>query len=77
MSDGICTRCGHGRREHRRWTKRQPWACAIDPTWPRGFCECPSFTQEILPPEGEQLEFGVHRLPQDEAETAPAWPPLP
>jgi hypothetical protein len=38
-------------------------------------CECPGFTTEILP-EGERLEFGKHRLPADEAETAPAWPPL-
>jgi hypothetical protein len=91
MSDGDCTRCGHGKRMHHKPTRRDPTNCYMTVGTHRvqhvigghewGFdepipCSCPGFTVAILP-AGERLEFGVHRLPQDEAETAPAWPPLP
>jgi hypothetical protein len=83
MSDQECTRCGHDRRLHRKPTKREPWTCPVHIGYAadeRGierarFCPCSGFTTAVLP-AGESLEFGRHRLPQDEAETAPAWPPI-
>ena len=91
MSDGDCTRCGHDRRDHQRPTKVRLSHCivhgpdaqvvhtakggrtwtSLEPTW----CPCMGYTVAVLP-QSERLEFGKHRLPQDEAETAPAWPPL-
>jgi hypothetical protein len=92
VSDGDCTRCGHSHYDHQRPTKQRRTACTVrgpdvnveridkrsgrtwtsrEPTW----CPCIGYTVAVLP-KGERLEFGRHRLPQDEAETAEAWPPL-
>ena len=90
MSDDDCTRCGHGKLVHHKPVKRDPTNCyttvgeALVTRWVGGNrwqqtelvpCPCTGFTVAVLP-EGERLEFGKHRLPQEEAETAPAWPPL-
>jgi hypothetical protein len=90
MSDGDCTRCGHGKQCHHKPTKRDPTNCYMTVgertvthtlgghSWPSQElipCDCLGYTVAVLP-EGERLEFGRHRLPQDEAETALAWPPL-
>lgn len=77
MSDGTCTRlgCGHEMREHRKPTKRDP-QCCMD-CWRHGIVPgCTGYTCAVFPTESDRLEFGRHRLNQDEAETAPAWPPL-
>jgi Zn ribbon nucleic-acid-binding protein len=90
--EGDCTRCGHGKRSHHKPTRRDPTHCYMLTGERRmvhhvvgkieydleqqDACPCEGFTVAVLP-EGERLEFGKHRLPQDEAETAPAWPPLP
>lgn len=92
MNDGICTRCGHGKIPHHKPTRRDPTHCYMLSGEKRTVhhvvgkieydleqlapCPCVGFTEEALP-AGERLEFGRHRLPQDEAETAPIWPPLP
>jgi hypothetical protein len=74
MSDSTCTRCGHEMREHRKPTKRDPQTC-MDCSHVGNVNGCPGYTCAVLP-EGERLEFGRHRLPQDKAETAPGWPPI-
>ena len=81
MSDGDCTRCGHGYYKHNKDRRMRTPPCSVwesDPEARFGgdYCSCSGFTVAVLP-TGERLEFGKHRLPQDEAETAPAWPPLP
>lgn len=82
--DNDCTRCGHSKRAHRKPTRTLPRACTHRDNEVEnkdGFlvggtpCECTGYTVAVLP-RGERLEFGRHRLPQEEAETAPAWPPL-
>jgi hypothetical protein len=72
LSDGTCTRCGHEYLDHRLWGKAKGQCEHFDPGAP---CGCSGYTVAVLP-QGERLEFGKHRLPQDEAETAPAWPPI-
>jgi hypothetical protein len=83
--DGDCTRCGNEKRDHHKPTKRDPTHCYVRVGGHEnadGFifddapCPCSGYTVAVLP-EGERLEFGKHRLEQEEAETAPAWPPLP
>lgn len=40
-------------------------------------CACAGYEAiSELPREGERLEFGRHRIPPEDAETAPAWPSL-
>lgn len=77
MADGDCTLCGHERRSHERWKGQClfPVEGVDAKTGRRLICHCTHFTTAVLP-AGERLEFGRHRLPQDEAELAPAWPPI-
>jgi hypothetical protein len=80
VSDGVCTRCGHKRLDHHKPSKRRPVGCEPFEELVRGYpmrsqCPCTGYTVAVLP-QGERLEFGKHRLPQDEAETAEGWPPL-
>lgn len=77
MSDGTC-RCGHEKRFHESWKGAcgsstdgldDPFAPGSKWTW----CKCRFYDSAVLPAEGERPLFGVHRVTEAEAETAPAW----
>lgn len=85
MSEGIC-HCGHERYQHAaaycamaRHTDdgggdEFVWHGRLGRWMTR--CPCPGYDDSVLPIDGERLEFGKHRQPAPEAETAPAWPSL-
>jgi hypothetical protein len=77
VSDQHCTKCGHDRWDH------SPSLPSGAPRWPSckgrdkgGSCRCSGWDVSRLPAKGERLELGKHRQRQEDAETAPAWPPL-
>ena len=60
-----CETCG---RAIRWYTRRSAWAHAV-----------PGSDHPPIPPlyaRADRLTFGRDRMPEDEATTAPAWPPL-
>ncbi len=75
-AESDCTRCGHEMLEHRQQRRRRAECCMG--CWRMGQVPgCSGYACAVLPEAGERLEFGKHRLPQDESETAPAWPRMP
>lgn len=78
FGEGRCT-CGHGPVQH-AWRRGRRARCNVIVNQ-RGWldfdaCKCRQYDISRLPEPGQRLEFGVHRLSEPEAETAPAWPSL-
>lgn len=66
-------RCGHWSIDHLNGGTGR---CNL-PAWMDVTCSCAAFDLLTdLPKPGERLEFGKHRIPAKDAETAPAWPSL-
>lgn len=75
--------------EYHRWMEGRIEAGELDPEDLRGrtlACWCPplpchgavilAWLEEhpVVPAPGERIQFGLHRQPEADAETAPAWP---